>query len=174
MTETSPALNLDNPSHRLALLEWLNSWGCRQFAKNFHNTASENVQQWGRFYVHRLPPIESNLVEMDSNLLNVAVEAYDNLKERQACIRRSKTVTFGSTGAAKIMYAVRPSLFPPWDAPIRKQLKYDGSSESYCKFLKKVQEELNNLITDAARCGVGLDDPRCIGSAGVQPREINR
>jgi hypothetical protein len=36
----SPALDLGNAAHRKALLKWLNSWGCRQFAKDHHPMAS--------------------------------------------------------------------------------------------------------------------------------------
>jgi len=41
----SPALDLGNAAHRKALLKWLNSWGCRQFAKDYHPMASRALME---------------------------------------------------------------------------------------------------------------------------------
>ncbi len=45
--ETAQTVDLENQAHRKALLVWLNSWGCRQFAKEYHRMASEALLEWG-------------------------------------------------------------------------------------------------------------------------------
>jgi hypothetical protein len=63
-------------------------------------------------------------------------------------------VTVGPTGAAKILWALRPEALPPWDEPIRAQLGFDGSGESYAAFLTLAQQTIRAVIEDAARLGV--------------------
>jgi hypothetical protein len=155
---TSNGLDLNDPSHRLALLKWLNSWGCRQFAKSFHTTASENLKSWGKLYLDRLPSPGTSMIKLAPTTLNVAAEAYANLKDRLASIRRAKSVTFGSTGASKVLAALRPNALPPWDDPIRKRLRYDGSPESYLRYLMTVQSQLRDIKAEAARCNIPLDE----------------
>lgn len=42
-------LDLDSPEDRLALLRWLNSWGCRNLALAYHELASSNLARvWKR------------------------------------------------------------------------------------------------------------------------------
>lgn len=155
---TSPALDLDNPAHRKALLVWLNSWGCRQFARKYHPTASKALLQWGRRYLGRIPPQDAMLAQLSDAALDAAGEAYGDLKDRRASlhVRKSSSypVTFGSTGAAKALYALRPHALPPWDDPIRKHFGYDGFKESYRQFLASVQKEVRSLVDEAAQFGI--------------------
>lgn len=168
---TSPSLDLWNPVHRKALLVWLNSWGCRQFAKEYHSMASKELLNWGRRHLHGLPPETARLAELSEKTLTMAADAYGDLKERSASVRSrgrgSWTVTFGPTGAAKGLYALRPNVFPPWDDPIRETLGYDGSASSYREFLIKVQEELRGLEKEAADLGIETDKiPAAVGRPG--------
>ena len=38
--------DLLNESHRKALIEWLNDWGCRHLSKNQHETTSTHILTW--------------------------------------------------------------------------------------------------------------------------------
>lgn len=158
----SPALDLGNAVHRKALLEWLNSWGCMSLAKHWHPMASNALLRWGRRYLDRLPQDSLGLVELPEPALDAAAEAYGNLKGRRASMRltgpRSIDVTFGPTASAKVLYALRPEAFPPWDDPIRKKLGYDGSPESYRKFLSSVQKDVRRLEEEAAHLGISSTD----------------
>lgn len=40
LQSTNGELDLSNPQHRKLLLVWLNQWGCRQFAVEYHKQAS--------------------------------------------------------------------------------------------------------------------------------------
>lgn len=73
---TSPALDLRDQRHRKALLVWLNSWGCRQFAKDYHEMASRALVEWGERYLDRLPTMKSTLSELSGIALDAAGEAY--------------------------------------------------------------------------------------------------
>ena len=80
------------------------------------------------------------------------------LKELEAAKRQSQrgalTVSFGPTGAAKTMHALRPKSLPPWDDAIRQHFEWDGSQNSYVSFLRRVKREIQELVSDANRCGV--------------------
>ena len=158
----SPALDLGNAVHRKALLEWLNSWGCMSLAKHSHSMASNALLKWGRRCLDRLPHDGLGLVELPNTALDAAAEAYGDLKGRHASMRltdsRSIAVTFGPTAAAKVLYALRPKAFPPWDDPIREKLGYDRSPESYRKFLGSVQEHVRRLEEEAAHLGISATD----------------
>lgn len=156
--ETKPALNLNKRAHRQALLVWLNSWGCRHLAKHHHSMASNALLKWGRRYLDRLPHDGLRLVELPEPALDSAAAAYADLMGRRASMRltdsRSIAVTFGPTAATKVLYALRPKAFPPWDDPIRKDLGYDGSRDSYRKFLSTIQKQILCLEEEAAQLGI--------------------
>ena len=158
----SPALDLGNAEHRKALLKWLNSWGCMTLAKHSHSMASNALLKWGRRCLDRLPHDGLGLVELPNTALDAAAEAYGDLERRRASMRLTKSgpiaVTFGPTAAAKVLHALRPKAFPPWDDPIREKLGYDRSPESYRKFLGSVQEHVRRLEEEAAHLGISATD----------------
>ena len=165
---TNPALDLSNQVHGKALLVWLNSWGCRQFAKDYHSVAIKELADWSRHHRNQLPREGLGLVEVSDVALDAAAEAYGDLKGRKASMRHRNSqehaVTFGPTGAAKVFYALRPNIFPPWDDPIREHFGYDGSSGSYRKFLAMVKEQISCLVEEAASFGIKtVDIPMSIG-----------
>ena len=162
LDKTKPALDILNPEHREYLLHWLNSWGCRQFAVEFHDLASEHLRTWGQKNLIRLPLTESSLFTFtDADFVNAGV-LYASLRDLQASVRqrsgKSYPVTFGPTGAAKILFALRSQVFPPWDTPIREHLGYDASQESYIEHLQWVRRGLQEVIADAEAHGIAKAD----------------
>ncbi len=133
--ETEGSVHVENRSHRRALFVWLRAWGCRQFGR-------DNEE--------------------------IAAGAYADL-ERRPADRRNRSghryqVAFGPTASAKVLFALRPTAFPPWDDAIRKHFGYDGGEDSYRKFLDRVRQELGELVKDAGRLGVKPRDiPRQVG-----------
>jgi len=158
----SPAFDLSKPVHRKALLVWLNSWGIRHLSRRDHPMASKGLLEWGRRYLDRLPHDDLGLAELPDAALVEASEAYGDLERRRASMRLTKSgpiaVTFGPTAAAKVLHALRPKAFPPWDDPIRERLGYDRSPESYRKFLGSVQEHVRRLEEEAAHLGISATD----------------
>ncbi|MDI6805016.1 MAG: hypothetical protein QME58_14475, partial [Bacteroidota bacterium] len=67
-------------------------------------------------------------------------------------------VRFGPTGAAKILFSLRPNTYAPWDEPIRDSLGYNGSADSYIKYLQTINELLNELRPTCEQHGFTLGD----------------
>jgi len=149
--------------HRIELLKWLNKWGCRQFAKNYHRLASEEIRTWYEQFNGLLFPTRKTLLELSDDEAAVASKAYADLAERKASKRNTKSggksdVMIGPTGAAKILFAIRPNALPPWDDPIRPRLKLDGSAKSYVSYLGIVKREIEELGKACERNGYSLLD----------------
>ena len=164
--KVGPDLDPFNAAHREALFVWLNAWGCRQFAKDYYAMAGRSLTAWAERFMDRLPRRGATLVELPDSALDLAAETYGNLMERRACLRTRKSkascVTFGPTGAAKTLFALRPSALLPWDDPIREKLNFDGSADSYRRFLQRAQRQAQELSADAARFGLDLSRIRSV------------
>jgi hypothetical protein len=153
-----------------ALMIWLNKWGCRQFAKDHHDFALDELTKWADSKLISLPDSQSILIDLADAALVAAASAYEELRSRIAGQKRSGgstiSVRFGPTGAAKILYALRPECFPPWDDAIRAHFDWDGSDASYRRFLNKVKTEIMELASDADRAGISVRDiSRIVGRA---------
>lgn len=157
-SETGPALDLTKASHRKALVTWLNKWGCRQFAKAYHQMATNELSNWAERFADLLPSEDTEITELSDAALGCAVDAYCSLKVRPASLRRGKVVTFGPSGAAKVLYAIQPNALPPWDDKIRKVLRHGGFPNSYRQFITRVKREVQTLKDEAAQLGIEPHD----------------
>jgi hypothetical protein len=68
--ETNPQLDLKNNHHRIALIKWLNGWGCRQFALDYHGLASEEIHSWYQQYGDRFFSPDKSLLDLTSSDLS--------------------------------------------------------------------------------------------------------
>jgi len=164
---TGGSPDLSNSEHRKALLKWLNQWGCRQFALDHHEHASGEILSWHNEHGPTLFPRDRNLWELSEAELASAGAAYESLSSRIASYRkregRAVPVSIGPTGAAKILFAIRPRALVPWDDPIRKSLGYENSQVSYLSFLRSVKSVLEGLAEACQRNGFQLADlPRLL------------
>jgi hypothetical protein len=168
LRETAGDPDFGNSSHMMVLLKWLNSWGCRQFATDYHDIASESIRGWAKRWEPRLPDRLATLDRLSDEHVQRAGEAYADLSGRLASRRTRAGKTFdvqvGPTGAAKIMFAARPKAFPPWDDGIRQNGGYDGSQCSYSKYLVELREQVQQLCAEGAELGIRAEDiPRQVG-----------
>ncbi len=168
INETKPRLDLSNENHRLALLKWLNSWGCRQFARKDHNKASAKLAKWFEKYGSTLPADSVHLWQLEISHYTQIAEAYDSLSNIVASTRSNKSksykVSIGPTGAAKILFAIRPHSMLPWDEPIRKVLNFGGDAGQYIEFLKQTKTLLISLEGECQKAGFRLEElPAKIG-----------
>jgi hypothetical protein len=176
---TGPAIDLEQATHRSALLKWLNAWGCRQFSIEHHVAAGRALRGWARRNLVLLPPPGQSLSKLSPDDVNRAAGAYERLRGVQAGLRRrgrrEHAVTVGPTGAAKILYALRPDAFPPWDEPIRAALGFDGSIQSYAAFLRLAQDAIQAVISDAATHAISESEiPALIGRpAATLPKLVD-
>ena len=169
---TGATLDLDDAGHKLALLRWLNAWGCRQFAKDYHSTASKELQAWGSEWLKGLPGPTENLLRLTDDAIDVSSDACDDLIQRTASRRRygkeERNIGFGATGAAKVLHALRPNAFVPWDSPIRHALGFGETGPEYGRFLRHIKAEANEVIQDAKKHGIAQDRiPAAIGRDGA-------
>jgi hypothetical protein len=143
------------PAHRTALFQWLNGWGCRQFAREHHaTTASDSLVQWAASWLERLPASPEQLTDLSAARLELCAGAYDALRVLPASRRtlssgRVSVVTYGPTGTAKTLFALRPNVFPPWDDPIRILLGFGKDGASFQRYLTKVASTLRELAAEA-------------------------
>lgn len=169
LTKTTPQLDLSQEHHRMALLVWLNSWGCRQFAKDHHSTAASEIFRWYETIRTRLFPEETTLLSLTEEDFTVVEQVYAELFERTASRReqspgKNSNVMIGPTGTAKILFALRPGAVIPWDEPIRIHFKADGSPGSYIGFLRMVQANLEDLAQECMRKGIDISElPSLLG-----------
>jgi hypothetical protein len=149
--------NLRDDSHMAALLQWLNRWGCRQFALDFHGFAAENIREWADTCLDLLPSTQTTLHEMSASQLENTVQAFDALKIKLASkrLRDGKLipVSIGATGASKILFGLRPHALPPWDEPIREIY-----AKSYSAYLRDAQLALKEVSAEAAKFGIVGDN----------------
>ena len=154
---TSRFPNLSIAKHRQALLKWLNEWGCRQFALTYHQHASNELLSWYNRYTSKIVPRNRTLLDMTEDELRCAEEAYESLSQRIASYRvvngRRSAVSFGPTGASKVLFAIRPDAFVPWDISIR-----DRFGVPYGEFLRKARSMLRELDTACQAHGLRLTD----------------
>lgn len=154
---TNRCPDLSVAEHRRALLKWLNDWGCRQFALKYHEDASQEVLSWHNEFSSKLIPRNRTLSELTSDEVGCIQEAYQSLSKRKASVRakngKEVAVSFGPTGASKILFAIRPEAIVPWDTSIR-----DSFGVSYGKFLEEARSMLKELETACRENGLQLAD----------------
>lgn len=140
------ALDLSREDHRLALLKFLNDWGCRNLAKEWHGLASKELDRWysGARDLLRLP--DGSPASLDVTRLGGLARVFNSLSNRIASKPTKKgkavRVSFGPTATSKSLFALMPGALPAWDEPMRKAFGYDGKGASYVKFVKDIQRKI--------------------------------
>lgn len=150
---TGDVPDLQNETRRDDLLAWLNSWGCRIAARDLP-AVSKRLATWHRDATERnlLPERAARLNEVDNAYLETRGKEFADLFDSLINVmrkgrRRGHSLRFGPTATAKTLFALRPYFFPAWDQAmrdlhLRSGEAYDGSGESYVRFLKDVRLEL--------------------------------
>ena len=159
--ETHPQLDLKNNQHRIALIEWLNAWGCRQFALAYHDLASQEIHSWYRLFDACLFSPGKSLLDLTGSDLELVEQAYEKLVDRTASMRKrprggQTEVTIGPTGTAKILFAFRPDALIPWDEPIRHHFQLGDSAHAYVEYLHIVRKNLEELDQACEELGYRL------------------
>jgi len=129
----------------------LNSyWGCRR-SNLSHKKAGKKLKTWHKKWADKLFDKDKNLDELKEDDLDSAANAYEELlKCKVQYVTKNgkpRSISFGPTAAAKILFILRPKALPPWDSAIKKQLvgeKNNGHNEKdlYKEFLKHVKENV--------------------------------
>ncbi len=168
----SKIVDPEDKDHRRAVLAFLNRWGCRQFARDYHSLASQELLRWSRRWAASLPERGKRLMEFTDNELADVQDAFDALLDKTASYKhrdgRKLRVRFGATGVAKILYVLRPKAFLPWDRKIRDALDFGESGREYRRFLEHVRVQINDLIRDARHHSISDSQiPKAVGREGT-------
>jgi hypothetical protein len=153
---TGGQVDLSLSAHRDALLSWLRQWGCRHLRSADNARSSRALLAWWKRHASDLPGARATLDSLGPAAFAKAGRAHADLAGRPAARRRhgdgEVDVTFGSTAAAKAMFALRPQAFPPWDEPMRAAFGWTGHDPSdYEAFLYMSKDALEGL---SRRAGV--------------------
>ena len=172
---TGTHIDLSRTAHRDALLLWLRQWGCRHLRTADNARSSQALLAWWKRHASDLPGARATLAGLGPRAFAKAGRAHADLARRPAARRRHQDgevdVTFGSTAAAKAMFALRPEVFPPWDEPMRSAFGWTGLDPShYEAFLELSKDALDRL---AQRAGVRIDElPAHLGRPNSTPARI--
>jgi len=136
LKDTSRFLDLKNARHRELLFKWLNDWGCRLNNKKREHFL-EKIAEWFGKHGDSLP---------SGTLPDLCDEKLDSVNEIYSTLLKVKG--FGHTTVSKILFAIRPEIFPPWDGKIRESLWkgvfIDGTYRSFVLYVKKMLVDLEN------------------------------
>jgi hypothetical protein len=173
---TAGQLDPVNAEHRTALFTWLNAWGCRQFAIDHHlATAAPSLVSWARIWEERLPPLEYQLTRLSDSEIRLCAASYEALRHCPASLKqgedgRTITVTFGPTGAAKTLFAMRPNVFAPWDESIRQAMGWGADGASFRAYLVRSADTLRDLCSEGR---IGVEDlPAIVGRPNSSPPKL--
>jgi hypothetical protein len=164
-------LDLSLADHRVALLRFLNEWGCRNLARDWHALALAEIERWYGDARERVDSLGRPRQALDTASRRDLVEVFDELSTRIIAHKESKGrqlhISFGPTATSKTLFALHPSLFPAWDRPIREKLGYSGDGESYAQFTTDLHEKIEESKRQARRDGFALEGlPEMLGRPG--------
>ena len=163
--QTTSVIDLNKLEHRNSLIDWLNQWGCRQFAVEYHKFASKQIKLWYEQYKDELISGKKMLWNLSESDYKKTADIFDTLTNIIASKRKRgnnfSDIRIGPTGASKILFALQPNSMIPWDEPIRKTLKHNGDGESYVDYLKGAITETQSLFPSCKRNNIEpLDIPK--------------
>jgi hypothetical protein len=171
---TGGQLDLNDAAHRVAAITWLRAWGCRHLRRADTPRTEEALRTWWATWNGYLPGDQATLASLvEADLVSVA-PAYDALRAAPAARRSVKgsdvDVAFGDTAAGKLLFAIRPQVFPPWDEAIRLAFGKPGGSAAYVRLLRLSATALDGL---AGRLGVPVSElPEILGRPESTPPKI--
>lgn len=157
-------IDLHLEPHQAQVLIFLRGYGCRQFKLEDENISKNSLTKWINIHDNYLPGYSVNLHESHDEEIEKVEKFYDDLKELHASNKKTKKITFGPAGASKLLFAIRPNMFVPWDGPIIKNFKYKGTGKDYCKHLKYVKSRILDLKSECEAIGKTINDlPSLVG-----------
>ena len=171
---TGGHVDLAIPAHRAAVITWLRAWGCRHLRRADTTRTSETLRTWWNDWGARLPADHETLTGLGEAELALAGQAYDAMRTAPAAHRtvrgRELDVAFGDTATGKLLFALRPQVFPPWDEAIRLAFGRPSGGAAYVRMLRLSAAALNGL---ARRLSIPVGDlAEVLGRPGSSPPKL--
>jgi hypothetical protein len=174
VSATGGQVDLDLAAHRAAAITWLRSWGCRHLRRADTARTDEAVRAWWAGWGPFLPGEHASLTGLTEDELATTGRAYAALRAAPAASRsvqgREVDVAFGDTATGKLLFAIRPLAFPPWDELIRLAFGKPGGSAAYVRLLRLSAAALEGL---AERLSVPVGElPALLGRPASTPPKL--
>jgi len=119
------------------LIKFLRKWGCRNLAEKNKEKIDKKLVGWFKDWKSELKSLLNlSILHLNEQHFSTIRELYDSLYEINS---------IGATTASKILFAINPEFFIPWDEEIRKSFNFKESSDSYIKYLSYVKRQVQNL-----------------------------
>jgi hypothetical protein len=171
---TAGQVDLELAAHRAAAITWLRAWGCRHLRRADTARTDEALRAWWAAWGPHLPGEHAGLTGLTEDDLAAAGRAYEALRAAPAARRdvhgREVDVAFGDTAAGKLLFAIRPMVFPPWDELIRLAFGKPGGGAAYVRLLRLSAAALEGL---AGRLSVPVGDlPAALGRPASTPPKL--
>lgn len=129
------------------LIIWLRSWGCRQFHKANDDDSILGLKNWYDKRQGEFPGKNTSLMKNESPHSKTLFESLAEVEIPK--------VKVGPVGASKILFALRPHLFVPWDNEICKKLRFKKmNSEDYVEYLSFIKEMLQKIVAQCKTKGI--------------------
>jgi hypothetical protein len=163
---TGGNLDLAVAAHREALLVWLNAWGCRiRTPRRGEPTPfQDSLVNWWAEWGGPLPtqPL-ARLRDRDTTTIG---EAHASLAALPAA-GGPRPRTLSSTGAAKVLFALRPRTVMPWDAAIALALHGARDGDAFARHQRLAREWARALLIET-----GLSEAKLAAAAGRPGRTL--
>lgn len=174
---TGATVDPADADERRELLSFLRRWGCQHVAERDQAIAAASLEQWWAEWGNRLPAADRTLEQLTDDDLEVIGQAYADLAARQASRQvysdgTEVRKTFGPSGAAKTMFAVRPNACSPWDRAIREHFGYKGTAADYRAHLLHAREEISEAASEL-ESGDAADLPGLVGRPLSSPAKLS-
>jgi hypothetical protein len=171
---TGGRVDLRLEPHRVATVSWLRAWGCGHLRRADTGRTAAALRGWWNNWSAHLPAEHATLPELAEAVLIDSGRAYDALRLAPAARRNLRAgevdIAFGPAAAAKVMFAVRPQAFLPWETPIRRAFGWSDGSDAYLSWLRLSAENLEGL---ARRLRVAISDlPAVLGRPESSPPKL--
>ncbi len=166
---TEPAIDLSRADHRMLLLRWLNSWGCRiRYPREGEPALFDSgIGAWWRSWRSALPSV--SLARLSDGDIDAVAQAYTALAALQVSAGPAAR-TLGPTAAAKALYALAPRAIMPWDAAIAARLHGNRDGAAFGRHLRLGREWAAAVIAESG----GDEDalPELVGRPTVSLAKI--
>lgn len=145
LSDIAPGWNLGKAAHRILLLRWLNSWGCRiRYPRPGEPSPFDTgIRAWWRTWRSALPSV--GLVDLSDRDIDQVADAYAALSAMPAAAGRQ----LGPTAAAKALFALRPEAIMPWDAAIATGLHGARDGAAFHRHLALGRAWARSVVAEA-------------------------
>ncbi|MCA1218396.1 hypothetical protein [Streptomyces sp. 8L] len=131
--ETSREMDLSGREDRVAMLRWLNSWGCRiRYSRLGEPDLFDiGIRDWSARWSAAMVGTTARMSELTDEEIATAGECYADLVTLPIGIP-GRPRSLGATAASKLLHRLRPHAFMPWDEAIARQLH---GARDHCAYM---------------------------------------